>query len=117
MTKWSKFISNDKVIFCGTTDIPGDVSSGFSKPEWANLFTLGGGIYVTHSLRFTSAATPASWQPAWPPSQYLPCAHDQALVGSQTGDLLSHMQMLYQLTYAVSAFCFDFRSVHILYFI
>ena len=30
-----------------------------SKPEWAALFTLGGGICVTHCLRFTFGVTPA----------------------------------------------------------
>ena len=32
-----------------------------SKPEWATLFTLGGGIPLTRSLRFTSGATPADF--------------------------------------------------------
>ena len=31
-----------------------------SKPEWATLVILGRGIRVTHSLRFTSGATPAN---------------------------------------------------------
>ena len=30
-----------------------------SKPEWAALFALGGGVCVTCSLRFTSGVTPA----------------------------------------------------------
>ena len=30
-----------------------------SKPEWAALVMLGGGVCVTHSLRFTSDVTPA----------------------------------------------------------
>ena len=30
-----------------------------SKLEWAALFMLGGGIHVSHSLRFTSGVTPA----------------------------------------------------------
>ena len=29
-----------------------------SKPKWAALFALDGGIYVTHFLRFTSGVTP-----------------------------------------------------------
>ena len=36
-----------------------DASSGVSKPEWTVLFTLGGGVCVTHSRRFPSGATPA----------------------------------------------------------
>ena len=31
-----------------------------SKPEWPAIFALGRGIHVTHSLRFTSGATPAN---------------------------------------------------------
>ena len=30
-----------------------------SKPEWATIFELGGGICLAHSLRFTSGAIPA----------------------------------------------------------
>ena len=30
-----------------------------SKPEWTALFVFSGGILVTHTLRFTSGATPA----------------------------------------------------------
>ena len=29
------------------------------KPQWSALFVLGKGVHVTHSLRFTSGATPA----------------------------------------------------------
>ena len=48
--------------FCGATDI--SVLDFWwhllrvSKPEWAVLFLLGGGVCVTHYLRFTSGATP-----------------------------------------------------------
>ena len=49
--------------FCGTMDTPvSDFWWRFlrvSKPEWASLFTLGGGTCVTCSLRFTSGVTPA----------------------------------------------------------
>ena len=31
----------------------------FLKPEWAPLFTLGRGVCVTHSLKFSSGAIPA----------------------------------------------------------
>ena len=36
----------------------GDVSLSF-KSKWAALFTVGRGVYVTQSPRFTSGATPA----------------------------------------------------------
>ena len=49
-------------------------TSGVSKPEWAALFVLGEGVCVTHSLRFTSGATPAD----------LLAASKQALVGLKT---------------------------------
>ena len=29
-----------------------------SKPEWAALFAIDGGVHVTHSLRFTTGAIP-----------------------------------------------------------
>ena len=32
---------------------------GFKARVGSALFTLGGGVHVTHSLRFTSGATPA----------------------------------------------------------
>ena len=74
--------------FCGATDTP--VLDFWwcllwvSKPEWAVLFMLSRGIHVTHSLRFTSGATPAdllATSIAAKPisSTYLTCDH--ALVG------------------------------------
>ena len=63
-TKWRKiFFWEDISSFCGATDTP--VFNFWwrllwvLKPGWAALFTLGGGIHVSHSLRFTSGATPA----------------------------------------------------------
>ena len=53
----------DICAFCGATDKPVlDFQWRLlwvSKPQWAALFTLGRGIPVTFSLRFTSGATPA----------------------------------------------------------
>ena len=74
---------------CGATNTP---VLGFclclvwiSKPEWAALFTLGTGVCVTHSLKFTSGATPADLLgPAWQPSQSLPHICKQALVRLKT---------------------------------
>ena len=49
--------------FFGATDTPVLDFWGcplwVSRSEWAALFTLGRGIHVTHSLRFTSGVTPA----------------------------------------------------------
>ena len=44
-----------------------------SKPEWAALFFLGGGVHVTHSLILDCGVTS------------LPCTYEQALVGLKTG--------------------------------
>ena len=48
--------------FCGATDIPvldfWWCLLWISKPEWVALFILGRGICFTHTLRFTSGATP-----------------------------------------------------------
>ena len=69
VTKWQVQISRTKITsffkkfledispFCGATDTP--VLDFWwcllwvSKPEWAALFVLGGGVRVTRSLRFT----------------------------------------------------------------
>ena len=75
--------------FCGATDNP--VLDFWwcllwvSKPEWAALFVLGGGIHVTFSLRFTFGVIPAdvlAASIAAKPS--LPYTF-QALVGLKTG--------------------------------
>ena len=49
--------------FCGATDTPVQfwwLLFWISKPVWAALFALGGGIHVTCFLRFTSSATPTN---------------------------------------------------------
>ena len=75
--------------FCGATDpwFGLLVTSPLgSKPEWAALFTLGGGVHVTCSLRFTSGVTPADLlvaSMATDPS--LPNTCKQALVGLEAG--------------------------------
>ena len=57
-----------------------------SKPEWAALFMLVGGVYIMYSQRFTSGATPANLlQSVWQPSCSLPHTCKQALVGLKTG--------------------------------
>ena len=74
--------------FCGATDTPVlDFSHLIlvSKPEWAALFMLDGGVHVTHSLRFTSGAMPADLLEASmvaEPSLPHTC---KALVGLKTG--------------------------------
>ena len=75
--------------FCGATDTP--VLDFWlrllwvSKPEWAALFILGGGIHVTHSLRFTSGATPADLLVASMVAEpSLPCTCE-AFMGVKTG--------------------------------
>ena len=57
------FFWRTQVLFYGETDTPvlefWWCLLSVSKPEWAALFVFTGGIPVTHSLRFTSGATPA----------------------------------------------------------
>ena len=56
-----------------------------SKPELAALFKLCGGVHVTHSLRFTSGATPADLFAASMAAK-LSLPHTcEALVGLKTG--------------------------------
>ena len=48
-------------FFCGATDTPVVdfwLHLQVSKPQWAALFALGGGVCVTCSLRFISGAIP-----------------------------------------------------------
>ena len=69
--------------FCGTTD--SNVLEFWwhrlwvSKPEWTALFTLGGSISVTRSLRFMSGATPAHLLAASMPGE--PFSSARKLIG------------------------------------
>ena len=78
-----------------------------SKPEWVTLFALGGGIYVTCPLRFTSGVTPADLLVASMAAKALSCTYLRAGIGgAQNWDLLCHRQMLYQLSFCrLSQFC------------
>ena len=69
----------------------GDVSSGLSKPDWADLFMLGGGICVTHSLRFTSDVTPTDLLAASMAAQLFYSTYlCPGIGGSQNWDLLCY---------------------------
>ena len=100
-----KFLE-DITPFCGSTDAP--VLDfwwhllWFSKPEWAALFTLSGGIYVTHSLRFTSGATPADLLAVSMAAKRISSTYLWAGIGgAQNQDLLCHRRKtLYRLSYA-----------------
>ena len=88
-TFFKKNILEDMSSFCGATDTP--VLDFWwrllwvSKPEWVALFMLGGGIGVTHSLRFTFGATPVDLLAASMAAELsLPCTCE-ALVGLETG--------------------------------
>ena len=73
--------------FCGATDTPildfWWCLPWVSKPEQAALFTLGRGIHVKHSLRFTFSVTPANLLVS---TTYL----QAGIGGIQNRDLLSY---------------------------
>ena len=81
--------------FCGATDIT--VLDFWwcllwvSKPEWVTLFALGGGIYVTWPLRFTSGVIPADLLVASMAAEPLPSIYLQAgISGAQNWDVSYH---------------------------
>ena len=57
---------------------------GFKTRKVA-LFTLGGGIHVTHSLRFNSGTIPADLLMASMAAELFYIPGEQALVGIETG--------------------------------
>ena len=72
-----------------------------SKPKWAALSALGGGIHFTHSLRFTSGVTPADLLAASMTAEPISSIYlEPGIGGDQTGDLSLHRWMLYWLSYA-----------------
>ena len=72
----------DMSPFCGATDtriLDFWWHLWISKPEWAALFTLGGGVHVTHPWNSPLVwHLPTSWQPAWQPLCSLPCTCELA---------------------------------------
>ena len=89
--------------FCGATDTP--VLDFWwcllwvSKPEWAALFALDGGVHV--SLRFTSGLTPANLLVAGMAAKLISSTYLQPGIGGPLmGDLLLHRQTLCRLSYA-----------------
>ena len=92
LVKCSNFLQflEDISPFCATTD-----THFFdfwwcllwaSKPEWAALFTLGGGVHVF--IPWNSPLVQhliTSRQPVWQPSCSLTCTCEQILVGLETG--------------------------------
>ena len=74
-----------------------------SKPKWASLSALGGGIHFTHSLRFTSGVTPADLLAASMTAEPISSTYLwPGIGGAWMGDL--SRQRLYRLSYAGSAF-------------
>ena len=92
--------------FCGAIDTPvWDLWWQFlwiSKPEWAALFALGGGIdlHFTHFLRFTSGMTLADRLKASMAAELISSTYLKPVIGgAQTGGLPCHGQGLQRPSY------------------